>query len=448
MNLNGIQPTTDEAMAFADRWGMPGTAPHYAVGWAWAGDAPFQWTKQVASHFGGTRNSMIVSWPKTIEDTGEVRSQFHHVIDIMPTLMEVVGIKEPTTVHGVPQRPIEGTSMAYTFLAKNADAPSRRESQYFEMLGHRAMYHDGWMASCRHGNLPWETAGTVSFDDDVWELYHLAEDFSQAVDLAAEHPDRLADLQTRFTQAAARYDVLPLDDRFSERADVTLRPSFFAGRESVTFYPGMVRLPEGSAPRLVSVEHTITAPISVPDAGGEGVVVSLGGEAAGWSLFLWEGRARYHYNFFGIERYDARSSETLGAGDHLLRVEVVPDVRAPGVPATARLFVDGQLADEMRIEPRAWTSGWTVCHRSATTTTHAASSRSTVPSTPSRSISPDPIQPREWSVSNSRPRWTEAGRMPGRVRNSEVSAARRSARRRPLRRSRSWCSRALAGAGR
>ena len=209
MSLNGRQPTIEESIGFMDRWGMPGTSPHYAVGWAWAGDTPFQWTKQVASHLGGTRNAMIISWPAQITDTGTIRSQFHHVIDIMPTLMEVVGIREPKEVNGYIQRPIEGTSLAYTFAAENANAPSTRTQQYFEMLGNRAMYSDGWMASCRHGRLPWETSGTFSFEEDTWELYNLADDFSQAVDLAAKDPQKLRELQDLFMAAAAKYNILP-----------------------------------------------------------------------------------------------------------------------------------------------------------------------------------------------------------------------------------------------
>ena len=350
MNLNGILPTEADSMATMDRWGMPGTSPHYAVGWAWAGDSPFQWTKQIASHFGGTRNSMIISWPKTIKDAGNVRSQFHHVIDIMPTLMEVVGITEPKVVNGYIQKPIEGVSMAYTFFEENADAPSTRTQQYFEMLGHRALYHDGWIASCRHGTLPWETSGNSGdFSRDVWELYNISEDFSQAVDLAGQEPQKLLDLRLRFIGDAEKYNVLPLDDRMSERFDVTLRPSFFAGRDTVTLYPGMIRLPEGSAPKTVSIEHQITARVTVPEGGAEGVIVCLGGETAGWSLMLWEGKPRYHYNFFGLERYDAMSAEPLAPGDHEIRVEFSPDSPAPAVPATVTLFVDGKQVDEIRI---------------------------------------------------------------------------------------------------
>jgi arylsulfatase len=341
MSLNGRQPTMEESIEFMDRWGLPGTSPHYAVGWAWAGDTPFQWTKQVASHFGGTRNSMIVSWPKVIEDTGKVRSQFHHVIDVMPTIMEIVGISEPKEVNGHIQRPIEGTSFAYTFSADNADAASRREQQYFEMLGNRAMYADGWMASCRHGRLPWETAGTYSWDEDVWELYHIAEDFSQADDLADENLEKLRELQDLFMAEAAKYNVLPLDDRFAERLDVTLRPSFFAGRNKVTFHEGMTRLPEGSGPKLTSVPFTLTTDVEVPDEGAEGVIFALGGDAAGFSLFGWEAKMRFHYNFFGIRRYDLVSPEELAPGKHTIVVDFAPETEQPGGPAKVTMSIDG-----------------------------------------------------------------------------------------------------------
>lgn len=348
MSLNGRQPSIDEAIGFIDKWGLPGTSPHYAVGWAHAGDTPFQWTKQVASHFGGTRNSMIVSWPEKITDTG-TRSQFHHVIDVAPTLLEIVGMTQPTEVNGVIQKPIEGTSFAYTFSEANAGAPSRHTKQYFEMLGNRAMYSDGWIASCRHGRLPWETSGTYSWDDDVWELYNIEDDFSQAEDLAAQEPERLRALQDMFMAEAARYNVLPLDDRFAERLDVTLRPSFFAGRDHITFREGMVRLPEGSGPKLVSTPLTITADVDIPEAGADGVIFAVGGDAAGWSLFGWEGRARFHYNFFGIRRYDLTSPEPLAPGTHTVTVEITPGTPQPGGPADVTMTIDGKPAGELHL---------------------------------------------------------------------------------------------------
>jgi len=350
MSLNGRQPTIEESIGFMDRWGLPGTSPHYAVGWAWAGDTPFQWTKQVASHFGGTRNSMIVSWPSRISDAGTVRDQFHHVIDVAPTLLEVVGVAQPTMVNGYIQRPIEGTSFAYTFDAANADAPSTRTQQYFEMLGNRAMYSDGWIASCRHGRLPWETSGSSGFDEDRWELYDLESDYSQAVDLAEQEPERLRRLQDLFMADAARYNVLPLDDRFAERLDVTLRPSYFAGRDSVTFHAGMTRLPEGSGPKLVSTPVTLTARVTIPEGGAEGVIFAVGGDAAGWSLFLWDGRPRFHYNYFGIRRHDAVGADALASGDHVISVTITPTEPRPGTPADATLSVDGRQVAHVHID--------------------------------------------------------------------------------------------------
>jgi arylsulfatase len=349
MNLNGMQPPIEESIKSMDRWGMPGTSPHYAVGWAWAGDTPFQWTKQVASHFGGTRNAMLVSWPKVIKDHGKVRPQFHHCIDLMPTLMEVVGIAEPTVVNGYVQRPIEGVSFAYTFDKGAEKLPSRRYQQYFEMLGNRAMYSNGWVACCRHGKLPWDTAGSSGFDDDQWELYNLAEDFSQAVDLAAREPAKLRELQDLFMGDAARYNVLPLDDSFAERLDVALRPGFFTGRDKVTFYPGMTRLPEGSGPKLVGVPFTMTSLVEIPKEGAEGVVFAIGGDAGGFSLFLWEGKARFHYNFFGLRRYDL-TSQALAPGNHTVVVVFTPESPKPGSPAAVELRIDGKSAAQGRIE--------------------------------------------------------------------------------------------------
>lgn len=350
MSLNGRQPSMDEAIGFMDKWGMPGTSPHYAVGWAWAGDTPFQWTKQVASHFGGTRNAMFVSWPKVIKDKGKQRSQFHHCIDVMPTLMEVAGVAEPTEVNGYIQRPIEGVSFAYTFAAGADKLPSRRTTQYFEMMGNRALYHDGWIASCRHGRLPWETSGSFSFEDDVWELYNIQEDYSQAVDLAENEPARLRMLQDMFLTEAAKYNVFPIDDRFAERLDVTLRPSYFYGREEVTFYPGMTRLPEGSGPKLVGVPFTMTVPVEIPKGGAEGVIFALGGDAAGFSLFLWDGRPRFHYNFFAIKRYDAIGTDKLKPGKHVIKVDFTPASPKPGSAADVMLSVSGKVVAEVHID--------------------------------------------------------------------------------------------------
>ncbi len=351
MGLNGFLPEMEDLLPRIDDIGLPGTTPHYPVGWAWAGDTPFQWTKQIASHFGGTRNGTIMSWPSRIIDTGTVRSQFHHVIDVAPTILDVVGISEPTMVNGVAQKDIEGTSMAYTFVAENADAPTRRFTQYFEMFGNRGLYHDGWMASCRHGRLPWINVGSADFAEDTWELYHIAEDFSQAVDLAEQHPDKLRQLQDLFFAEAARYNVLPLDDRFIERADVTLRPSYFHGRDHVTFYPGMTRLPEGSAPKTHNITHTITVDAEIPDGGAEGVLVSLGGDTAGWTLYIRDdGKLVYHYNWFDVERYEIVSTRAVSAGRVVIRCEFVNESQIPGGPATVSLLIDDKPVGQGSVE--------------------------------------------------------------------------------------------------
>jgi arylsulfatase len=350
MNLNGLQSTIDQMLPRIDDIGKPGTAPHFAVGWAWAGDTPFQWTKQVASHFGGTRNGMVISWPKRITDVGTRRFQFHHAIDITPTILEVAGIAEPSMVDGFPQKPIEGVSLAYTFDKANASAPSHRTTQYFEMLGNRAIYNDGWIAAARHGRLPWIGAGSFGFDQDKWELYHITEDFSEANDLAAQNPAKVRELQDLFMTQAARYNVLPLDDRMSERMDVTLRPSFFAGRNSITFYPGMVRLPEGSAPKTTSVSHTITASVEIPKDGAEGVIMCVGGDVAGWALTVENGKAIYHYNWFNIEKYAFATDQPLPTGKVELKVDFVNEGKTPGGPASVTLYVNGQKAGEGKIK--------------------------------------------------------------------------------------------------
>ena len=340
MGLDGNAGDFAQLLPERERWGLPGTAPHYAVGWAWAGDTPFQWTKQIASHFGGTRNGMLVSWPAGIAAHGELRSQFHHVIDVMPTLLEIAGIAEPASIDGVTQKPIEGTSMAYTFATSAAGTPSSRVTQYFEMFGHRALYHDGWIASCRHGRLPWVNIGSASFDDDVWELYDLRDDFSQGKDLAAEHPDKLRALQDLFMQEAATHNVLPLDDRFIERGDPRLRPSYFYGRDEVVFRPGMTRLPEGSAPKTTNVDHTVTAVVTIPEGGAEGVLICVGGDGGGWSLHVQDGRLVYHYNWFDIEHTEIVSTAQVTPGDHRLQYAFENATEVPGGAAGVRLYID------------------------------------------------------------------------------------------------------------
>lgn len=346
VGLDGNAGDFDQMLPHIDRIGLPGTAPHYAVGWAWAGDTPFQWTKQIASHFGGTRNGMLISWPSRVAARGELRSQFHHVIDILPTVLEVAGIAQPESIDGVVQKPIEGVSLAYSFDADAPAAPTRRTTQYFEMFGHRALYHDGWIASCRHGRVPWVNIGSASFDDDHWELYNITEDFSQGVNLAARHPDKLRELQDMFMEQAALHNVLPLDDRFIERGDPRLRPSYFYGRDTVTFYPGMTRLPEGSGPKTTNVDHVVTAKVTIPEGGTEGILICVGGDNGGWSFHVQDGRLTYHYNWFDIERTEIVSDAVLAPGGHLLQYSMENASDVPGGPAVVRLFVDdAQVAE-------------------------------------------------------------------------------------------------------
>ena len=303
---------------------------HYPVPWCWAGSSPFQWTKQVASHFGGTRNPVVMSWPARIKDKGALRDQFHHVIDIAPTILEAAGVTEPRIVNGTAQKPIEGVSMAYSW--SDPKAAGRRPTQYFEMFGNRALYHDGWVAGARHGKLPWQTSGsTGGFDQDVWELYNVEKDFSQAHDLAAEHPEKLRELQDMFWAEAAKYNVLPLDDRFAERADVNLKPNYLRGKTRFTYLPGTVGIPETSSPNTKNVEHTIAAEIEVPDGGGEGVLLACGGASAGYSLFMKNGHLHWEHNWFEESRYKVVSDKPLPAGHHIVSAEVRVDKEgAPG----------------------------------------------------------------------------------------------------------------------
>ena len=345
--FNGIPEPLDRKLDALDTLGGPMHYNHFPAAWAWAMDTPFQWTKQIASHFGGTRNGLAISWPKGIEARGEIRDQFHHVIDIAPTILELVGVDFPSQVNGVAQKPIEGVSMAYTF--DDADAPDRRTTQYFEMLGNQGIYHDGWMASALRG-IPWlsepEPGDLLNMP---WELYHIDEDFSQAVDLADEHPEKIQELVKLFFAEAAEYDVLPLDDRKTERLDVANRPSLTEGRSSFT-YPDLLRLPEGATPDLKHRDHTITARVTVPDDGAEGMLLTLGGRFAGFGLFLKGGKLVYHYNLAGVDRYQVSSDQPVPPGEVSLRMVYESDSDDPGAGATVTLFADDTKIGEGRVE--------------------------------------------------------------------------------------------------
>jgi arylsulfatase A-like enzyme len=323
---------------------------HYAVGWAHAMDTPYQWTKQVASHFGGTRNGMIVHWPKGIAAKGEIRSQFHHAIDVAPTILEVAGLPQPFFVNGVQQRPIEGVSMAYSF--NDAKAGDRRETQYFEMMGNRGIYHKGWTAVTRH-RTPWETGMVklAAFDDDVWELYDTTTDWTQAKDLAKEQPQKLHELQRLWLIEATKYNVLPLDDRFAERAnpEIAGRPQLIKGTRQLLF-GGMGRLSESSIVNFKNKSHAVTAELVVPESGAEGVIIAQGGLTGGWSLYTKEGKPKYCYNFYGVNRYTIEGTAKIPVGTHQVRMEFAYDGGGLAKGGTVTLYIDGQKSGEGRVE--------------------------------------------------------------------------------------------------
>ena len=331
-----------------DEFGTPTAYNHFAVGWAHATDTPYQWTKQVASHWGGTRNGTIVHWPNGFSTRGEVRTQFHHVIDVAPTVLEAAGIPQPTHVSGVEQRPIEGVSMVYSF--DGATEPDRRETQYFEMFCNRGIYHRGWTAVTRHST-PWVMATLPALEDDVWELYDTSTDWSQAHDLAAELPEKLAELQALFLQEARKYNVLPLDDRRIERfnPDLAGRPVLVKGASQLLF-GGMGRLTEASILNVKNKSHAVTAEVVVPDHGAEGVIVAQGGAFAGWSLYLKNGRPTYCYNLLGLQRIKIEGASALPAGEHQVRMEFAYDGGGLGKGGTVTLYVDGNSVGEGRVE--------------------------------------------------------------------------------------------------
>ncbi|MFL1432634.1 MULTISPECIES: sulfatase-like hydrolase/transferase [unclassified Nocardiopsis] len=333
-----------------DELGGPTTYNHYAIGWAHAMDAPFQWTKQAASHWGGTRNGTIVHWPGGIKAKGQIRSQFSHVIDVAPTILEAAGIPEPTQVHGVTQEPMHGTAMTYSF--EDGDAPERHETQYFEMVCNRGIYHRGWSAVTLH-KIPWlgvDEMGNPELDDDAWELYDGSTDYSQARNLAEEHPEKLCELQRLFLLEARRYNALPLDDRSAERfnADLAGRPQLIQGTSQI-LYPGMVRLSENSVLGLKNKSYSVTAEVDVPD-GVEGVIVAQGGRFGGWSLYCKDGHLKYCYNLLDIEHYTTATDAPLPPGKHQVRMELAYDGGGLAKGGTVTLYVDGDAAGSGRVD--------------------------------------------------------------------------------------------------
>ena len=348
--LNGLAGVeTPEFLASKiDLFGGTEAYNHYAVGWAHAMDTPYQWTKQVASHWGGTRNGTIVHWPNGFKGKGEVRSQFHHVIDISPTILEAAGLPHPTVVNSVQQAPIEGVSMLYAF--NDARAAERHETQYFEMFCNRGIYHKGWTAVTRHG-VPWLGAYKRAFDDDVWELYDTNTDWTQSKDLAKENPKKLAELQRLFIIEATKYSALPLDDRTFERfnPDLAGRPQLIKGKTQILF-GGMGRLSENSILSIKNKSYAITADLDVPKSGAEGVIIAQGGNLNGWSLYAKGGKLKYCYNFFGIDVTFVEATQPIPAGHHQVRMEFKYDGGGVAKGGGVTLYVDGKAVGQGRVE--------------------------------------------------------------------------------------------------
>ena len=345
-SLLGVQLGLESTIKRIDEIGGPTSEPHVPVGWAWAMNAPFKWTKQVASHFGGTRNPLVVHWPKGIKAKGEIRDQFHHVIDIVPTILEACQIPEPTVVNGILQKPIEGVSMLYSF--EDSKAKSRRTTQYFELAANRAIYHEGWVACSRYG-YPWVTAGRgIDFVNAPWELYQVNDDFSQSVDLATKEPAKLNELKNKFLEEARKYDVFPLDSRFSERLDPKLRESG-EPRTNWTYYGNNVWLPEPIGPQLFPRGHKITAELTIPNGGAEGVISCAGAFSAGWSLYIKDAKPVFRYTGFEISDITITGTVDVTEGKISVETEFVPDGSKEGA-GTLKLSVNGKSAGEGQIK--------------------------------------------------------------------------------------------------
>ena len=346
--FNGVPETLADELGHFDEWGGPSTYPHMAAGWAIAGDTPFTWAKQIASNFGGTRNGMVIRWPARISAKGELRTQFHHVIDVAPTVLEAAGLPEPKSVNGTVQAPIEGVSMAYSF--GDAKAASRRKTQYFEMIGNRAIYSDGWFAAVIH-KAPWEPQPRATLENDKWELYDVRADFSLSNDLAARNPVKLKELQALFMSEAKKYRVLPIDDRSIERFNAKLagRPDLMGDRTSLTLYEGMTGISENAFLNIKNRSHSISAEVEIPQGGANGVIFAQGGRFGGWSLYLKNGRPSYTYNFLGLEQTSVVAPQPLPAGKATLRVDFAYDGGGMGKGGTATLSVNGSKVADGRI---------------------------------------------------------------------------------------------------
>ncbi len=344
--FNAVQETIDMQLTRINELGTEHTYNHFSAGWAVAGNAPFTWTKQVASNFGGTRNGLVVHWPAGIRTRNEVRSQFHHVIDIAPTIYEAATVPVPKTVNGVEQRPMEGVSMNYSF--DNAAAADTRKTQYFEMIGNRAIYHDGWFAGTIH-KAPWEGQPRGPLTDDVWELYNVNEDFSQATNLADKNPEKLEELKKKFTEEAVKFNVLPIDDRSIERFDPVIagRPDLMNGRTKLTLYEGAKGIPENAFINVKNSSLTITAEVDVP-ANAQGVIICQGGDFGGWTFYMMDGKPAYTYNWVGLESYTVSSPQKVGPGKHTITLDFAYD-GGRGAGGLATINIDGTKAAEGKI---------------------------------------------------------------------------------------------------
>jgi arylsulfatase len=346
--FNGVAEKVEDLIPLIDKWGGPETFPHMAAAWAVAFDAPFSWTKQVASDFGGTRNGIVINWPNGIKEKGGLRSQFSHVIDIAPTILEAAGLPEPKSVNGTVQTPIEGTSLLYTF--NDANAAERHTTQYFEMFGNRAIYNDGWFARTIH-RAPWQTTGLPPLTTDVWELFNAKEDFSLTNNLAADQPDKLKELQALFMKEAEKYHVLPIDDRTIERTNAALagRPDVLGDRTSLTLYEGMQGMLENTFMNIKNRSSKITAKLDVP-ARANGAILSQGGRFGGWSLYMKDGKPAYIYNYLGLARYTVASPQVLPSGPATVVLDFAYDGGGAGKGGLATLYVNDKPVAEGRVE--------------------------------------------------------------------------------------------------
>ena len=347
--FNGVAEKVEDLIPLIDKWGGPETFPHMTANWAVAFDTPFSWTKQVASDFGGTRNGMVIHWPKGIREKGGLRSQFSHVIDIAPTIMEAASLPEPKSVNGTPQTPFEGTSLLYAF--NDANAKERHTTQYFEMFGNRAIYHEGWLARTIH-RAPWQPSGMGPLDEDVWDLYDVRNDFSLNKNLAAKQPEKLKELQALFMKEAEKYHVLPIDDRTIERTNPQLagRPDVLGDRKSLTLYEGMEGMLENTFMNTKNRSSKITAELDIPASGANGAILTQGGRFGGWSLFMKDGKPAYTYNFLGLSRYTVAAPQALPSGPATVTLDFAYDGSGNGKGGKATLYVNGKSVAEGRVE--------------------------------------------------------------------------------------------------